>query len=261
VLEFLILHDIPDASRMFIFTGPANQPQIVTELPTPGSPVYGTLKLSPQIELLLYRQQLSILITSPEFPQGEISGEISVAFDWWVYLSGTNVVSPVTTASVGCATMRLEGDQNRRLNYEILHSVPVNNTLDVLLAIGKEGENGVVDRIFASSASPIRGDDIIMDDDELEAYVTDRAYLLVTSDEYPYLGEIRGTIKRVNPCVASNDNVLTVSVSDGVYNPQRSVTGNGGGSSAGSSDASVVSPSYLSTIACIFSFIVIMLNY
>jgi hypothetical protein len=45
--------------------------------------------------------------------------------------------------------------------------------------------------------SPINGEDIIFDDDELQDYIDGDLYVLIRSTQYP-LGEIRGQIYRVS---------------------------------------------------------------
>ena len=52
----------------------------------------------------------------------QIRGQIGVEYQFYSYLSGTNVVPPVTTSSVGCATFRLSSN-NQALDYDIHHSV------------------------------------------------------------------------------------------------------------------------------------------
>mmetsp|Transcript_127592 Transcript_127592/g.190188 ORF Transcript_127592/g.190188 Transcript_127592/m.190188 type:complete len:593 (-) Transcript_127592:76-1854(-) len=212
ILEYVLMHNVPDALGAFIGAAPLGEPGITLfSLTTGASPIYGALQLRQEEELLLYSRSLYVSVVSDEFSQGEIRGQITVDFDWWAYLSGSNVVSPVTTPSVGIATMTLFGQQNRKLDYSIFHSVqtPLRATLNV----AREGENGPLDLVFPSAFSPIRGDDIVFDDDELEAFVTEGSYVSITSLNYPFLGEIRGQVRRVNPCKAQNDNSLTVSVS------------------------------------------------
>jgi len=76
-----------------------------------------------------------------------------------------------------------------------------------------------------------------MDDDDLEAFVTDSSYITVISEQYPSIGEIRGQIKRVNPCRATNDNSLTLSVS-GVDEGPGFTTYTNSGSNSGSNSRS-----------------------
>lgn len=213
ILEFVVFHNVPDARGGFIGVASEGEPGInLFSLGQPSSPIYGSIQLNSEEEVLLYSRQLYTSIVSVEFPAGEIRGQITVDFDWWAYLSGTNVVSPVTTPAVGVATMRLLGQQNRRVDYSIFHSIEL--PLRATMNIAREGENGPLDLVFPSVFSPIRGDDLVLDDDELEAFVTEGAYISITSIDNPFLGEVRGQIRRVNPCKASRDNTLTVSVSN-----------------------------------------------
>lgn len=212
ILEWVILHNIPDAKGGFIGAAPEGAQGITLfSLGNGISPIYGSVKLNAEEELLLYTKGLYTTIVSGEYPAGEIRGQIAYDYDWWAYLSGTNVVSPVTTPAVGVATMTLFGEQNRKLDYSIFHNVeyPLRATLNV----AKTGVNGELDLVFPTVFSPIRGNDIVFDDDELEAFATDSSYITITSIDYPFVGEIRGQIRRINPCKTQNDNELTVSVS------------------------------------------------
>jgi len=217
ILEYVVMHNIPDARGAFIGAAPEGDFGITLfSLGRGISPIYGSVQLTAEEELLLYSRGLYVSVVSVEYSSGEIRGQITADFDWYAYISGTNVVSPVTTPAVGIATMRLEGEQNRRLDYAIFHSVEL--PLRATVNIGYEGENGALDLILPSVFSPIRGDDIVLDDDELEAFVAGGVYFSITSIDCPFLGEIRGQVRRINPCSASNDNSLTVSVSNDVFN-------------------------------------------
>lgn len=211
-LEYLVMHNVPDATGAFVHAAPENNNgAVLFALENFISPIYGSVQLTLEEELILYTQQMYFNIASEDFNSGEIRGQITVEADWWAYLSGTNVVPPVTTEAVGCATFFLDGEQNRILNYDIHHSVATPQ--EVTLEIGQEGQNGDLDLVFPSIFSPIRGDSFVLDDDDLEAFVTESSYVTVLSEAYPFIGEVRGQIKRVNPCRATNDNSLTLSVS------------------------------------------------
>jgi len=221
-LEYLIMHDIPDARFGFIGVGEPGAVGIsLFSLNRGASPITGAIQLTTRDEVLLYARQLYVLITSEQYPFGEIRGQINVDNDWWAYLSGTNVVNPVSTASVGCATFFLEGESNRLLNYAIFHDAP--EAFRATLSVAPEGKLGPVNRVFRHIYSPIRGNDIQLDDDDLEALVTESMYITIHSNEYPELGQLRGQIKRVNPCTVRHDNSLTVSNNGGSVPARTSV--------------------------------------
>jgi len=212
ILEYMIMHDIPDANGAFLGAGNMTvRGTPLFSLPASSSPIFGAIQLSLQEELFLYTSQMYVAISSVNYTEAEIRGQITVENDWWAYLSGSNVVSAVTTPAVGLATMRLYGQQNRRVDYSIFHSVQF--PLRATMHVARVGNNGPVTFEFPTVYSPVRGNDIVLDDDDLQAFVTDASYITVTSTGYPFLGEIRGQIRRVNPCVVDNDNSLTVSVS------------------------------------------------
>ena len=210
VLEYLIMHNVAGATGAFIGNGVKDEAGTpLFSLSNSQSPIFGSVLLSLQEELFLYTRGLFVLVASATSPSGEIRGQISEEYDWWAYLTGSGVVPSVSTSAVGLATMQLKGNANRALDYAIFHNVefPLRATMNVAY----EGNNGQSNFAFKNVFSPIRGNDFLMDDDDLQAFTTDASYISITSSDYPFLGEIRGQIHRINPCVPDNDNVLTVS--------------------------------------------------
>lgn len=212
VLEYLVQHNVANPTGAFIHAAErGDNGAALFSLSNHVSPIYGAVQLTLEEELFLYTQQLYFNVVSNEFPNGEIRGQIGIDADWWAYLSGTNIIPPVTTEAVGCATFFLEGDQNRILNYAVHHSVV--SPRKVTLQAGEEGQNGPEIFSLPSVFSPIRGDSVVFDDDDLEAFVTNNMYVSVESETYPVLGEIRGQIRRIDPCRSTHDNTLTFSIS------------------------------------------------
>lgn len=210
LMEYLVMHDVPDPRGAFVGTGLAGEfGATLFAMPYDSAAIYGAVRLTGEEEFSLYTYNLFVMVASLQFPSGEIRGQINIEFDWYAYLSGTNVVSPVTTSAVGCATFKLLGEQNRIFDYSIFHTVKL--PLQAQLFVGYEGDNGELSRTFRTVFSPIRGDDIILDDDDLQALVTDASYISIASSSYPAVGEIRGQIRRIRPCNPNTDRVLTLS--------------------------------------------------
>ena len=239
----LIMHNVPDANGGFISASNTNgEVAPIFSLPSSQSPIYVSQKLTPQQEYFLFSQVLTVTITSPDFPQGEITGAISVKYDFYAYLSGSNIIPPVTTSAVGCVTLTL--DKNNQLDYSIFHTVQ--SPVEVNLNYGNEGENGAVADVFPSTVSPIRGTTFELSSNELQALVYEQIYISVNSEDYPYLGEIRGQIKRVAPCTESEDQVFSV-----VQTSLNQGGGDYGGGAATSSSSSLFS--FISIFAIVFS--------
>lgn len=212
-MEYIVMHNVANITGIVFGGGEAGQQGTpLWSARTFRTPVFGSRILSPEEEFLLYSNQLYVLITSTDFPAGELIGYYTTDFDWVAYLSGTNIVPPISTPAAGCAIFRLtatEGSEaTNQLNYEIFHSVQL--PLQAFLQVAYEGSNGPVDRIFESVFSPIRGNDIILDDDELEALTVNALYVTVTSEDFPLFGEVRGQIRRISPCNPQSDNLLSI---------------------------------------------------
>eukprot|EP01095_Lingulamoeba_sp_RSL-Kostka_P002695 TRINITY_DN13606_c0_g1_i1.p1 TRINITY_DN13606_c0_g1~~TRINITY_DN13606_c0_g1_i1.p1 ORF type:complete len:651 (+),score=275.06 TRINITY_DN13606_c0_g1_i1:40-1992(+) len=208
IMEYFIVHDIENPTSAFLHAGPIGEIGSARfSLSRSESPIYGAIQLTLEEEFLLYSQQLYFNIYSGAFSSGEIRGQITIEYDFYAYISGTNVVPPVTTSSVGCATMDLIGDQSRIMDYQIIHHVSDPDSTAIRTA--REGENGGITFRMQSTRSPIEGNDYILDDDELQDLKNENLYLSVASGDFPF-GEIRGQIKRIKPCVVSRDDSLTL---------------------------------------------------
>ena len=199
LLEFIVIHTIRDSQSVSISFGESGVigPALYSVDSSNQSSVFGSVRLTPEEQYYLYTYQLYVWVNSDDFPSGEIRGQIDTTNDFYSYLSGTFVTTPVTTSALGCATFTFT-QENRTFNYAVYHTVK--NALSVNLGVGSEGEGGFIDRIFPAVESPIRGDTFILDDDEIEALAYDRLYVQVVSTDYPFVGEIRGQIKQLKPC-------------------------------------------------------------
>ena len=254
LFEFIVMHTIRNSVSVNIGFGKIGEdgPTLYSVNSRNISAVFGSRYLSYEEEYYLYTDQLFVTVSSGDFPEAEIRGQISTNFDFYAYLSGTFVSSPITTAAVGCATF-LYTNRTRVFDYAIYHSVE--SPIEVTMSVGAEGQEGVVDRIFPAVSSPIRGDSFILDDDEIEALAYENLYVQVVSTSYPYVGEIRGQIKRIKPCKPNDDNQLSLSEPD-TFNSRAYSSGVTSGQLTsgyfGSSDSNILNANIL-LILVIFS--------
>eukprot|EP00339_Tiarina_fusa_P014201 CAMPEP_0117012846 /NCGR_PEP_ID=MMETSP0472-20121206/10716_1 /TAXON_ID=693140 ORGANISM="Tiarina fusus, Strain LIS" /NCGR_SAMPLE_ID=MMETSP0472 /ASSEMBLY_ACC=CAM_ASM_000603 /LENGTH=407 /DNA_ID=CAMNT_0004716003 /DNA_START=494 /DNA_END=1717 /DNA_ORIENTATION=+ len=207
-MEYLVFHSVSQPSRLEAhaappgFTGPLlfALDSISQSLE---SPIYGSRVLGPEEEYVLYAQQMYFLLTSENFPTGEIRGQLTAQFDYFAHMTGIQMVPPITTANLGCATFDLT-DINYGLDFEIMHSIEDVISVDMFHgSIGSPGDPLSIRRFAAASfrdspESPVIGS-MVMDDDDQVALITDQTFVQVSSENYPF-GEIRGQMMRIRPC-------------------------------------------------------------
>lgn len=260
LFEFIVMHTIRDSVSVNIgFGAEGENGAILYSVNSRNiSAVYGSRYLTYEEVYYLYTYQLFVTVSSTDFEEFEIRGQINTEFDFYAYLSGTFVSSPVTTAAVGCSTF-LYTNATRVFDYAIYHSV--SSPIEVTLSVGAEGQEGVVDRIFPSVSSPIRGDNFLLDDDEIEALAYENLYVQVVSTSYPYVGEIRGQIKRVKPCKPNDDNQLSLSEPE-TFNSRLYSSGVTSGQLTsdyfGSSDSSILNANILLIIVIISAYLLVL---
>jgi hypothetical protein len=240
------MHTIRDAQSVLIGVGLEGTagPSIFFVNSQTLSSVYGSFFLSYDEEYYLYTNQLFVMVNSNDYPSGEIRDQIGTLYDFYAYMSGTFVNGAVSTSALGCATFTLT-DSNRTFNYDIFHSV--SSPIEITLNVGADGEEGPVDRVFPGTHSPIKGNDFILDDDEIDNIAHNNMYVQIRSDVYQYPGEIRGQLKRVKPCIPQ-PYYLNL---PGVYNGNSTQ----GGQNYASSPASTLTPFNVNIIICMLLFI------
>eukprot|EP01095_Lingulamoeba_sp_RSL-Kostka_P011705 TRINITY_DN452_c1_g1_i1.p1 TRINITY_DN452_c1_g1~~TRINITY_DN452_c1_g1_i1.p1 ORF type:complete len:556 (-),score=197.91 TRINITY_DN452_c1_g1_i1:96-1739(-) len=196
IMEYLIFHNLEQTLNGFArIAPPGSTGEIAFQLAGTNSPIYGKEELSNTIEFLLLSQHMYFEIGTPAFPSGEIRGQISAQWDYFAHITGPQLVPPVTTKSLGCATFTLNG---RILDYEIMHNIPL--ATETSLNKGAIDKSGTKEIVFKSPQEFITGtDEIILDDDELEQFYRGKTYIQINSEDFPF-GEIRGQIHRINPC-------------------------------------------------------------
>jgi len=202
-LEYLVFHNVASPTQASIWNGiPNTNGTELFTLTRTQSPIYGSQQFTSGYEQLLFNQTLFVNIDSVPFPDGEIVGGITTEFPYYAYLSGTYVVPPVTTSSIGCATFQVVG--NATLNFDVEFSVPY--PIEVRLVEGPEGVNGVVNRLFPSNITPVVGN-FIFNSSDFSNLDNGLFYVDITSQAYPIDGELRGQIYSVNASCASASQV------------------------------------------------------
>lgn len=217
LMEYFIMHNVDDAVAAFAFEGgPNTNGPIQFSLDNFRSPTYGSHVLNEEQEYALYTEQLYLSIISNQFPNGEIRGTLtSFDYDFYAYLTGSEIIPPVSTASVGLGLFKVvpsnpaaPNNGFRALEFYVMHNIESTNALIGQIRGGFEGENGDLVLQFNQQVfSPFNGQ-FDVDDDDLQALVDDQLYLTILTDTHP-LGEIRGNIKRIKPCDA-NTKTFTV---------------------------------------------------
>lgn len=207
-MEYLIYHSVSQATRLEAraappgFSGPILF-AFSSESSNLNTPIYGSRILGSEEEYVLYAEQMYFQISSVNYPEGEIRGQLTTQFDFFAHLTGIQMVPPVTTANLGCATFDLT-DINYNMDFEIMHSI--DDVIDVSLFHGDIGipgdptskRNFALASVLESADSPLIGN-MVMDDDDQASWISDNSFVQISSSRFP-AGEIRGQITRVKPC-------------------------------------------------------------
>jgi len=206
-MEYLIYHSVPQATRLEARAAPHgfSGPLLFALGPEHNlkTPIYGSRILGPEEEYVLYAEQMYFQINSVNFPDGEIRGQLTAQYDFFAHMTGIQVVPPITTANLGCATFDLT-DLNYNVDFEVMHSIEDATAVDLVRGgIGEPGDPLNTRHLAAASIrrspeSPLIGD-VILDDDDQAAWITDRTFVQVSSERFPF-GEIRGQVMRIKPC-------------------------------------------------------------
>ena len=207
--EYLVYHDVQNPTQAVVYDGiPGINGTALFTLSRATSPIYGSQILTDGYQFLLFNQTLFINIESQQFPDGEIIGPISTQYPYYAYLSGTYVVPPVTTSSVGIATLSML--TNSTFDYDIQFSVPY--PIEVRLSQGPEGINGPINRLFPTNTTPVIGAELELTASEINTLNNGLFYIEISSEAYPIDGEIRGQIYTVNASCESRSPVAPITI-------------------------------------------------
>lgn len=215
-IEYLVVHNVEDAVLAVAGQGQRGEAGLVLfDLARPQSPIYGSHLLAPSERSLLFVQQIYFEVYAVGRADPVLRGQIERDNDYFAYLTGTQMIPPVTTAAVGCASFDLRPD--RVVDYDIVHTVK--NPSAVGLYHGKIGQTqtlGEINALFSTYKSPMRGSDVQLSPLDRTRFREERMFLKVHSADYPN-GELRGQVLRL--LTASCDNSLGDPAPDPFFPP------------------------------------------
>ena len=166
----------------------------------PSSPYYGASELSVDQEDALLNGDFDV----------ELGGEATdytTEFTHYAYLTGTNVVPPVSTPAIGAAVLRVTDDG---INFFAIFQGLASGRITADLYDAPEGINGnFVARVYDSEdLNDNDGDNsfeanLDLSGAQREDLLRDDFYLVVTSSSFPF-GEIRGQFFQLSTCQSLN---------------------------------------------------------
>jgi len=194
ILTYEINHTIFDAISAKIY-GPAPVGQngpVVMDLKEIQSPIKGERRLDQSQETSLLKSLYYISIDSPQYPNGDIRGQIVLAkSQFTAILDGKQQLPPVEdTYARGTASITYD-QETMTLSYTINHNVSEATAAHIHgPATSKENANATV--ALERALSPITGKIVFNRSDE-EYLFEEKLYVNIHSKPYPD-GEIRGQI-------------------------------------------------------------------
>jgi len=160
VLEYFIYHSVDSPTGAWMNLGASGTlGSRIWPLARAENPIYGTRVLTPTEILAFYEGTLYVTVESLVHPEGEIRGQINNNYDYYAYLSPSQVVPPRTSSGVGCATLRLNEKTNdgQVLNYDIHFTIPQTNDASVDLVQGVPGLAGDTYAHIGDSTDSVSG--------------------------------------------------------------------------------------------------------
>jgi hypothetical protein len=145
-MEYLVVHNVALADRaQAAFGDPRTIGPKLFDLARAKSPIYGRVTLSASSQNALIFQQMYFEIFQPGQVTSTIRGQIEKKYEYYAYLSGSQLVPPITTSAVGCAAITV--NPNKVINYEIHHHVAKPSA--VVLSAGDVGQVTPLDTVLA----------------------------------------------------------------------------------------------------------------
>eukprot|EP01094_Clydonella_sp_ATCC50884_P011520 TRINITY_DN2131_c0_g2_i1.p1 TRINITY_DN2131_c0_g2~~TRINITY_DN2131_c0_g2_i1.p1 ORF type:complete len:447 (+),score=105.99 TRINITY_DN2131_c0_g2_i1:734-2074(+) len=195
-MEYLVVHNVEGAVRAQAGVGQRGESGVTAfELASASSPIYGSRLISGSERSALFGWQMFFQVFKVGKAEPVLRGQLEADNDYFAYLSGTQMVPPVTTSAVGCGSFDLRPD--RVVDYDISHTV--RNPSAVALYRGKIGEVanvGHIDALFPTYQSPLHGSDVRLSSADRTSFREERTYITVQSSDYPN-GELRGQVLRL----------------------------------------------------------------
>jgi len=204
-LEYLVFHTVTTPTGAWMNLGDRYSDGIkLWPLARTRGPIYGSRLLTAEEVIAFYQQRLYITIESLVYPEGEIRGQISDTYSYYAYLTGTQLLPPVTTSSIGCATFRLDEETNkgRKLNYDVHFELAEAEEVSVELLNADIGLEGETIHSMGTTFSSVSGTDVFLTNTQVNLMGLEKTYVQVGEPTNPGgAGRLRGQIYHiVNPC-------------------------------------------------------------
>ena len=136
----------------------------------------------------------------------QIAGAITAEINFFAYLSGTNVIPPVTTHYTGLLVADFV--EETTLAYDIQHNVE--DAVEIFVMLGVDGENSDQELFsLPTLRSPSSGVVELNSQDVIDAIRSEVTYMEIRTRDRP-LGAIRGSIRLLNACEVEIDNEISL---------------------------------------------------
>ena len=204
-LEYLVHHTTSDSTIAWINLGDKYSNGVkMFPLPRSEGPIYGSRILTADEVLSLYQDRLYVTIESLVYPNGEIRGQISDTYNYYAYLTGTQLLPPITSSGIGCGTFKLDELTNdgRVFNYDITFTLPEFEKVTVDLMHGDIGLSGEKLYNIGETFNIVSGTNIQLSSNEANFVGTEKTYIQVGEIKLDGTGGLlRGQILQLNnPC-------------------------------------------------------------
>lgn len=195
-IEYLVVHNVEDAITATANAGPRGTAgTFLFDLARAQSPIYGTRTITATQRTQLFSRSMYFEVYKVGLADPVLRGQVENDNDYFAYLSGTQMIPPVTTSAVGCASFDLRPD--KVVDYDISHSVDFPSSIKLYTgAVGEPVHPGDFDYVLPKAQSPAHGSDVILRRIHQDAFRRERMFMVVQSADYPN-GELRGHVLRL----------------------------------------------------------------
>jgi len=204
-LDYLVYHTVSTPTGAWMNLGDRYTDGIkLWPLARNKGPIYGSRILTADEVIAFYQQRLYITIESLIYPEGEIRGQVSDTYNYYAYLTGTQLLPPLTTSSIGCATLRMDEVTNkgRILNYDVHFELDEYEEVSVELLHADVGLEGETLHTMGETFASISGTDVFLSNSEVNFVGTEKTYIQVGHPSNAGgAGKLRGQVYHIiNPC-------------------------------------------------------------
>lgn len=205
-VEYFIQHNVSDTLFVGVYQRGGNNNNLLFSLDGVRSPVAGTFTLTEQSQVDdMLDGNYEVRVLSASRPQGDISGVVRQQYPYYAFLSGTQLTSPLATASRGIALFDIIRKENAPLQLTYTFTNMVEDATSVDLFFGRIQEDGL---FYASLPFQYnfqrysQGNTQIPINEQIEDGIqSGQTYVVISGYSVPS-GEIRGQIlPAYEPCV------------------------------------------------------------